>query len=608
MKNTAILLLVLFAPVLRGINIGYSIKLEQYKESSKLLNSISLTHQLTSRITMNADASFSAQKNQDLQRFLDSRNGSATISFRPTSEIEFGINLSRNISTEERYGSIIRDQLNNTTSGQIRYTPTSWLSVDMQLGAHFVDYMNPSGDTTITGHDQGGVTNVNVSLNSSLFNVLNGSLSFGENRTLGHNTDSGRDNLTARLNYGFPEIFNGGNLSVQAGASRQFTIYHDSTRSLRQDDWSNNISLVVPTPYKYLSMEITTGWDFSDRYWEDENPDSSSSEGDVRDRLERGRNISSSIRYQILNDLLLNMTVSRGIRRNDRKRTAAGVSTIFNVYDISDDRAFTSSLQYTPGDNRITFERLIQLYRYDTFGTWTDVWGTVHKDNNDRDELREVLALSAEIPVSNRIILEASIQGQNRKTVYLMAEQSGNSKVSSTYSINPGFRFDAGGDWTLRESVKISADYTTFLFPEYSSSSTDLLFRRLVTRTSFQRVAQDSTTLGISHIFRFQDQGSLVSSVFNRSEEIISNTIKLNLGFHISGSIGLTPNYAWEYSRRNYVASGSPSLIEHLHHVGLRTRMNLADGTLDLRVTRTFYSRKDRQSYWRAEVGLNYQF
>lgn len=607
MKKSAILLLFLFVPILNAVSVGYDIALEQFKESSKLINSISLTHNLTSRITMNANASFSATKNLDLHRFLESRNGSANVTFRPTSKLEFGINLARRISTEERYGSLIRDQLNNTTSGQIRYFPTQWLSIDMKLGAHFVDFMNPSGDTTLTGHDQGGVSSVDISLSKTIFSTLSSNLTFGEHRTHGHQMDTGRDQLTARLSYGIPQIFNGGNLTAQAGASSQSTAYHDSAQCLWQKDWYSDLTFVIPTPFEFLSMELTTGWDYMDRYWLEDDPDTSS-QGDVRDRLQRRRNISSSFRYQIMDDLQLHMNLSRSINRNDRKRTATGVSTLFDIYDISDDRAFTSSLQYTPGDSRITFERLIQLYRFDTFGEWYDTLGNVHRDNNDRDELREVLSLSAEVPLSSKVTLDASIQGQNRKTVYLMAQQSANSKISSTYSFSPGFRYFPGGNWTLRESLKISADYTTFLFPEIGTSGSDLLFRRLVSTTSFQRVSEDSTTLGISNTFRFQDQGSFENSVFSRSEEVINNTVTLNMGFHVSDKIGLTPNYAWEYSQRNYVASGNTSLVEHMHHVGLRTRMNLSNGILSLRVTRTFYSRDDRPSYWKADVGLNYQF
>ncbi|MCD4848533.1 MAG: hypothetical protein K8R76_10100 [Candidatus Aegiribacteria sp.] len=607
MKKSIVLLLILFISVLKAVSVGYDISLDQIKDSRTLLNSISLVHQLTSRITMNANASFSAKKEKGNQSFTENRNGSASVTFRPGSGLEFGINLSRNISTKESYGTLIKDQLENTTSGQIRYSPTSWLSIDMKLGAHFVDYMNPSGDSTITGHDQGGVSDVDISLSKNIFSTLNANITFGEERRNGDKIDKGTDQLTARLSYGFPQVFNGGNLTAQAGASSQFSVYHDSANCMWQDNWYSDLTFVIPSPFEYLSMEITTGWDYMDHFWEEDDPDTSSSEGDVRDRLDRKRSISSSLRYQIIDDLELTMSLSRSLNRNDRKRTATGVSTLFDVYDISDNRVFSSNLQYTPGDSRITFERLIQLSKSDTYGEWTDGFGNEYRDNNDYDILREALSLSAEIPLSSKVTLDASIQGQSRKTVYLMAEQSANSKISSTYSFNPGFRYFPGGSWTLQETIKISADYTTFLFPEVKAEGSDLLFRRLVSTTSFMRVSEDSTTLGVSNTFDFRDQGSFDNSVFSRSEEIINNTITLNMGFHISEKIGLTPNYSWEYSQRNYLASGNPSLIDHMHHVGLRTRMNLNNGILSLRVTRTFYS-DDRPSYWKADVGLNYQF
>lgn len=599
-----------------AVNIGYNISLNQYKQTSHLNNSISLAMHLSSRIRMNANASFSAQRSEDLHRFLDGRYGSATVSYSPANNIELGINLDRTISIEERYGEIQSDHLTNTTSGQIQFSPYNWLSFDISLGAHFVDYINPSGDTTVTGHDQGGVRNADINLNKTLFDNLSSSLQFSEHRTLGEENDSGKDGLNCRLNYSFPKIFNGGSINVSAGASRMFTTYKDSLNSHRQQNWNYDMSIVVPTPFEFLAIEVSSGWDYNKRYWEYIDPvpahspldNSPEDQGDVRDRKDQGRNISASLRYQIIDDLLLNMSISRGINRNDRKRTGIGLDTLFNVYDISDNRKFHATLQYSPGESRITFERLIQLYCYDSFGTWEDKWGNIYSDESDRDELREVLALSVQVPISESMTLEGDIQGQNTETIYLKAAQSGNSKVSSTYSISPGFNYSPGGNWTLRESVRFSADYTTFRFPDYSSSGSNLLFRRVESQFSFQRISQDSTTLGFSHRFHFQDQGSYENSLFFRSEESYSSTITLNLGFHTGNAVGITPSYSWEYSRRNYIASSSPSVIEHMHHVGLRTRMNLLDGSLTMQIRRTFYSRDDRESYWHATVGMNYQF
>jgi len=585
-------------------SVGYNVSLEQLKETSELTNSISLSQQLTARVKLDAAATFTAQRFLDLGRFIDGRNGSAQLSFHPSRTVEMGIDLARSISTEERYGEMVRDQLDNTTSGRIRFTPLRWLSVDMGLGVHFVDYVQPSGDSTITGSDEGGVTDVDVSVNRNILPNLSGNLELGEHSSNGIQTDTGKESLGLRLNYGFPESFEGGNLSLTAGAARQFTTYNDSTNSLHQEDWSQALSVVVPSPLDNVSMEVSTDWDYTRRYWLDEQEQEMG--GDVRDRLDRGRGISSSIRYDMLEDLSVEMNISRSIDRSDRKRTATGVSTIFDVYEIDDDRVFTARVVYTPGASRVTFERLINLYRKDTYGTWRDSWGNVYQDNSDRDELREALALSAEIPVNDRVTILAGMEGQRRRTVFIEAEQSASSKVSSTYIVSPGFRYDAGGDWTLNESLKLSADYTTFLFPQ-STSGTNLLFRRLVAASSFQRVSQDSTMLGVSHSFVFQDQGSYESAVFLRSEEVVSSTLTFNLGFHATGTVGITPSYSWEYSRRNFVSSEMPAVVDQLHHVGLRSSMKLAGGTLSFQATRTFYSNDSRPSYWRASVGLNYQ-
>lgn len=593
---------------LSAVSIGYDVSLDQVKDEMTLMNSLSLYQQLTSRISLNANTCFNAEKNRDLHRFIDSRSGTANLTFTPFSDIELGVNLARTLSSEERNDVLIRDRLNNTTSGQIRYTPASWLSINVSLGAHFIDYMNPSGDSTITGHDQGSVRNVDISMNRTLFTGMNGSVSFGEHRTLGYQKNTGNDDLSVRMNYDFPGVYGGGSLNAQIGATKLFTTYNDSNRTQRQDNWSSNVSLVIPTPFDRFSMEVSTAWDYSNRYYEYGEPDSGSTGGDVLDRQQRRRDISSSTRYQILDNLNLNLSLSRNIVRIDQKRTATGVSTLFNTYNIDDDRSFSSSLDYSPGESRITFYRSIQLLKRDTYGSWTDIWGIEHKDNYDYDMLREVLSISVEIPINRRVVLTAVVKGQSRESIYIMSEQSGNSNRSSTYGIEPGFRYDAGSNWTLSELVLLSAEYTTLLFPECSSTESDLLSRRIATQSSFQRVSQDSTLLGLTHNFRFQDQGSFENSVFYRSEESIVNTVKINLGFHVGGSIGLTPSYAWEYQKRNFLAQEIPSLVEHIHHVGLRTRMNLNNGSLSLNVTRSFYSREDRQSYWNASVGLNYQF
>jgi len=607
MKRLLLLLPILVA-VSSGYNINYSVDLTQYKDTRTLTNSFSFNQQISERVSLNLNTSFTANRSDDLDRFTDNRNGTARISWKPTAEIELATSLRRTINMEDRFGSMVQNKVDDTATGEIRYWPADWLSLDLGLGVHFYDSRYASGDTIATKYDDGAVRNASISLNRNILDLVSTSISFSEDRTYGDQTDTGGDNLLVRMNYGFPEmVFDGGYLSVQVGARRNFVHYADSLTTHREDGWNHSESFVLPEFLPDISIEVGTGWSYTTRFWEEGGVDSLG--GDVRDRKGAIRNVYSSIRWNILENLDLDFSIARDISRTDRWRQGTGVDTLSGIYDVIDDRNLTATLTYSPGESRISFTRVIELYRYDTYGSWFDSWGNEYTDNSDRDELREVLGMTVDIPLNSRLTLKGTLSGQQRDINYLMTEQSGNSKTSSVYSFAPGFSYDLGELWKIDSSVKFSADYTTYLFPSVSTSGSDLLFRNVTSLFSLQRVASDSTQLGISHKFRFQDQGSYENAVYSRSEESLSNTISLFGGFHISSDLGVTPSYSWEFSKRAY--PGNEMLepkIEHLHHVGLRTSMSMSSGTLQIRITRTFYSKVSRPSYWRATVGFNYLF
>ena len=323
--------------------------------------------------------------------------------------------------------------------------------------------------------------------------------------------------------------------------------------------------------------------------------------------MEQSRSLGGRARWDLLENLTVEFTLDRTFTRKDRKQIAIGVEELFDVWEEGDDRSFVASVTYDIGDSRITFDRVIELYSYDTYGTWEDVFGNPQEDNYDRDELRESMSLSADVPVSGRLTLEALLQAQRQETIYIYGEQSGNNKVSSTYSFSPSAEYQLGGGWTLNETLDFSADYTTFTYPEYSSTGSNLLFRRVESILSFRRISSDSTQLGFTNRFRFQDNGVFENSVYSRSEERISNRVTLYGGFHIRSGLGITPNYSYEYSRRVLLGTIIPPIVDNLHHVGIDCRMNLGGGKLSLIATRTFHT-DGRPSYWTASAGFNYLF
>ncbi|MBN1433347.1 hypothetical protein JW921_01215 [Candidatus Fermentibacterales bacterium] len=590
---------------LDAANIQYDIQLSQYKESSTLKNSLSVVQYVSENTTLSASASFSATRSKDLDRFSDFRNGSASISYRPVSSVELSANLQRQIDIKERYGDLISDQLQNTATGQIRCNPLEWLSLQVSLGTHFEEYETVSGDSLLTGDDRGSVSNVSIGVNHKLTSRISASLSFLENRTMGRQTDRNQDDLSARMSYSFPALFQGGSLMAEIGASRQQVVYHDSSYSNNLQSYHHSFTVTCPVLSPGLSVELGTDWSWHDKFWESQAD--TVIEEDVRDRLEQTRRLTGRALWEVLDNLSIEFSLMRSISRTDRKQLGTGVPDLFEIWEQSDTRSFLASLVYQPGSAKITFDRVVELFRYDTFGTWEDVFGNPFEDNYDRDELRESMSLRTELPVSGRLDLKLVLQAQRRETIYIYGEQSGNNKTSSTYSAAPSASYDLGGGWRLDELVELSADYTTFTYPEYSSTGNNLLFRRVESVLSCRRVSADSTQLGITNRFRFQDQGSYENSVYERSEERISDRVTVYAGFHIRSDLGITPSYSYEYSERRLLGSSLPPSVDQLSHVGVDCRMRLGEGNLQLNATRTFYS-DDRPSYWTASAAFNYLF
>lgn len=600
-------LVFVFAAGLCAFNINYNISHSQFKESSDLTNSLNLVQQITDRITLNANTSFNASHSKDISRFSDSRRGNFLLSYRILDNFDLATNLSRTILLEERYGEISRDELMNTATGDIRYIPTDWLNIQMSFGKHFVEWKTASGDSMITGDDSGAVRNVSIDVNHALGSYINTSVNFLENHNYGRQTDNNRDDITGRFNYSFPGIFSGGDLSVLVGAGRQQVVYHDSSYSNNEHSYDHSITVTCPSLFPTLAMEIGTGWNWTKRFWEHEELGELD---DVRNRLEQARNLTGRAYWDVLENVTLEFSFSRRFNKTDKKHVGTGtLEDLFDIWEESDNSSLIATLTYETGESRISFTRVIELNKYDTYGFWINtypLYSDTLEDNTDRDELRETTSLTLELPVNNKLTLNGVMQAQRRETIYLQSEYSANNKISSTYSISPGFSYELGNDWKIEETLKFSADYTTFSFPEFASGN-NLLFRRVTSSFSFRRVASDSTQFGITHSLRYQDQGSYEDNVFMRSEENLNNRITVYSGFHLRNNMGITPSYSYEYDRRQFLGGTIPVSEEHLHHLGISTRMKLGSGDLSLNARRTFYT-DNRPSYWNATASFGYLF
>lgn len=594
--------LMIWAGVLAGWNANYTVSLDQLKSTSNLTNSLSFSRELSSHLSLNGATSFTAGRNLDLERFTDSRNGRGWLSWRPKRGLEVSTEYVRNINLEERYGKTVRDEIRNSATGALRYVPSDWLTMNIQAGIHSLDYRNISGDSVSSGINEGSLHNVNFNVTRRLLGVVSTNLSLAESRSYGTETDTGRDVLTARVGYNFPRSWRGGSFNAEIGAARNYTTYHITRFTHKGRRWNHSATLVLPEVLPRIFVEMNTAWSYESRFWEEIDPDTVS-EADPRDRFGHTRQIGSTIVWEMMDDLDLKFTLSRSLSVDDVKKSVFGVEELFDLSERGDDRHLSAQLVYTPGSSRITFHRVVNLYRFDTDGTWDDAFGNTYEDDRDYDELRELLGITARIPIDSRLMLKGEMQGQRRETIFLMSSMSGENRRSSTYTIRPGYEYQIGGGWKVDHSVRLSADYTTYFFPQFTNSS-NRLSRRLESFLTFNRVAQDSTILGINHVFRFSDQGRYEDRLFSRTEEAVSSRLTLNMGFHVSRKVGITPSYGWEYSWRNRLDQGL-SVDEHIHHVGLRSTVQVLGGVLAANMTRSFRG-MDIPSYWKASMNFNY--
>ncbi len=587
--------ILLFAVTAIAWDFSYTLNMEQIKETTSLSNSFSVSDAISNTVSLNGSGSFSAKRDEGLDQFTDFRNGSGWISWKPMRGVEMSSTFTTTNSLEDRYGSRVRDDRTESASGAIRYSHGNWLTTNTAVGIQTRNYISSTG----TSSNDGNFYRINASVSKTLLNGINTSVNFKENRSYGTETNNYSDGISARMSYYFPEQYRGGSISAEVSGDRNTVIYIDSLENHLGDSWSHSENLELPVFIPGVFIDISTNWSGDRKYWQSVDPDSVNADPRNDDRTTR--DLASNLIWELAENIELNFSLSRSLTNREDLIEIYGSENSYVLDESTDDKLLNITLSYTPGRARIVFQRLVELYSYDTLVNDGDTT-SVYTHDYDRDEYRDLLGVTASIPLSSRFTISCAMTGQQRSSYYLMASQSANSKTASTYSFHPGYRYDLGNGWKVNQYMKITANYTTYLFSQ--ANSTDRLFRRLEESFTLNRVSSDSTTLGISHRFTFNDQGTFENDLFMRTEESINNRVTLDAGFHISSKVGLTPSYAYEYAFRDRIGL-SLKTTDHIHHVGIRSAISAMGGIFNTNITRTFYSNSTRDSYWRATVGFN---
>ena len=573
----------------------YGLNMEQIKETVTLSNNFSVSEAISRTVSLNGTGSFSAKRVEGLEQFTDFRTGSGWINWKPVNGVEMSSTFARSISLEDRYGERVRDDRTESATGAIRYSRGDWLTTNTAVGIQRRDYISSSG----SGDNDGNFYRISAGVNKTVFSEVNTSLNFSENRSYGTETDNFADGISARMSYYFPEEYRGGSITAEVSGNRNTIVYIDSLENHLGDSWSHSENLQLPELIPGVFIDVGTSWSGERKYWESTDPDST--EADPRNDDRTARVLNSNLMWEMAENIELDFALSRSISNREDLVEVYGTDDFYKLDESTDDKLLNITLSYSPGGSRVVFQRLVELYSYDTEIDDGDT-SSVYTHDYDRDEYRDLLGISASIPLSSDLTITCAMSGQQRSSYYLKASQSANSKTASTYSFHPGYRYDLGNNWKINQYMKITANYTTYMFPQ--ASSDDRLFRRIEESFSLSRVSTDSTTLGIAHRFTFTDQGVYADNLFLRTEELTNNRITLNAGFHISSKVGLTPSYAYEYAVRNRMDLNIET-VDHIHHVGIRSVIEAMGGTFNTNITRTFYSNSSRDSYWKASVGFN---
>ncbi len=214
-----------------GFDFSYNLNMDQVKETSKLTNSFSVNQVVSPEVNLSGNGTFSAERTEGLDRFIDGRNGSGSLSWKPPG-VEMSSSFQRSVSLEDRYGDRVRDDQTESATGSIRYSRGGWLNTNVSVGLQNIDYIRTSGDTTQTGNNDGNFHRISATVTRP-FSTGSTPPWFTENRSYGNETENYTDGLNARLSYYFPESFRGGSLNAQLSGQRNSIIYIDSLEAKR---------------------------------------------------------------------------------------------------------------------------------------------------------------------------------------------------------------------------------------------------------------------------------------------------------------------------------------------------------------------------------------
>ena len=147
------------------------------------------------------------------------------------------------------------------------------------------------------------------------------------------------------------------------------------------------------------------------------------------------------------------------------------------------------------------------------------VYNTPSKDNfDDRDELLSIMRLNYTRTFNSFFNFFVNLEGSYNHIVYIFAERSSNNNIRRIIKLNSGGEF-RGSRLFTRNSVEVSANYTSYDFEDINPNSRSFSFRQFSIKDSTSIKILGKVYLDFSGYIKLSEQGNFEWKSFSNNPD-----------------------------------------------------------------------------------------
>ena len=147
------------------------------------------------------------------------------------------------------------------------------------------------------------------------------------------------------------------------------------------------------------------------------------------------------------------------------------------------------------------------------------VYNTPSKDNfDDRDELLSIMRLNYSRTFNNFFNFFVNLEGSFNHIIYISAERSSNNNIRRILKLNSGGEF-RGSRLYSRNSIEVSANYTSYDFEDINPNSRSFSFRQFNIKDSTSIKILGKVYLDFTGYIKLSEQGNFEWKSFSNNPD-----------------------------------------------------------------------------------------